>query len=102
MKRLFGLVAAGLMGLGFLPSANAQVDGVNFTLSPNVSYNWWNQNIALKNSPFYGLRLGVGFGPYVELRGTFEKSVNLKTRIGTSSMRMLSISLMEWSLTSLA
>lgn len=40
MKRLFGLVAVGLMGLGFLPSANAQVDGVNFTLSPNVSYNW--------------------------------------------------------------
>lgn len=89
MKRLFGLVAAGLMGLGFLPSANAQVDGVNFTLSPNVSYNWWNQNIALKNSPFYGLRLGVGFGPYVELRGTFEKSVNLKNTIKDKNWNFL-------------
>lgn len=81
MKKIFGLVAGGLMGLFSLSNANAQVDGVNFTLSPNVSYNWWNQNIALKNSPFYGLRLGVGFGPYVELRGTFEKSVNLKNTI---------------------
>ncbi|BDE82860.1 hypothetical protein CE91St14_18880 [Porphyromonas somerae] len=89
MKRLFGLVAAGLMGLGFLPSANAQVDGVNFTLSPNVSYNWWNQNIALKNSPFYGLRLGVGFGPYVELRGTFEKSVNLKNTLKDKNWNIL-------------
>lgn len=89
MKRLFGLVAVGLMGLGFLPSANAQVDGVNFTLSPNVSYNWWNQNIALKNSPFYGLRLGVGFGPYVELRGTFEKSVNLKNTIKDKNWNFL-------------
>lgn len=89
MKRLFGLVAAGLMGLGFLPSANAQVDGVNFTLSPNVSYNWWNQNIALKNSPFYGLRLGIGFGPYVELRGTFEKSVNLKNTIKDKNWNFL-------------
>lgn len=89
MKRLFGLVAAGLMGLGFLPSANAQVDGVNFTLSPNVSYNWWNQNIALKNSPFYGLRLGVGFGPYVELRGTFEKSVNLKNTLKDKNWNFL-------------
>lgn len=77
------------MGLGFLPSANAQVDGVNFTLSPNVSYNWWNQNIALKNSPFYGLRLGVGFGPYVELRGTFEKSVNLKNTIKDKNWNFL-------------
>lgn len=89
MKRLFGLVAVGLMGLGFLPSANAQVDGVNFTLSPNVSYNWWNQNIALKNSPFYGLRLGVGFGPYVELRGTFEKSVNLKNTLKDKNWNIL-------------
>lgn len=77
------------MGLSFLPSANAQVDGVNFTLSPNVSYNWWNQNIALKNSPFYGLRLGVGFGPYVELRGTFEKSVNLKNTIKDKNWNFL-------------
>lgn len=77
------------MGLGFLPSANAQVDGVNFTLSPNVSYNWWNQNIALKNSPFYGLRLGVGFGPYVELRGTFEKSVNLKNTLKDKNWNIL-------------
>ena len=81
MKKIFGLVAGGLMGLLSLSNANAQVDGVNFTLSPNVSYNWWNKNIALNNAPFYGLRLGVGFGPYVELRGTFEKSVNLKNSL---------------------
>lgn len=94
------------MGLGFLPSANAQVDGVNFTLSPNVSYNWWNQNIALKNSPFYGLRLGVGFGPYVELRGTFEKSVNLKNTLKDKSWNILNEDALNklegWTLISLA
>lgn len=62
-------------------TAKAQVDGVNIVVSPHASYNWWNENIALKDSPFYGLRLGVGFGPYFEIRGTFEKSINLKSAL---------------------
>lgn len=78
MRKIYSLMLGGLLGFFAFPTANAQVDGVSFTLSPSASYNWWNQNVALKNSPFYGARLGIGFGPYVELRGTFEKSINLK------------------------
>lgn len=79
MRRVCSIILGGLLGLFVFTNAKAQVDGVSYTLSPSLSYNWWNQNIALKNSPFYGLRLGFGFGPYIELRGTFEKSMNLKS-----------------------
>ena len=78
MRRICSFILGGLLGLFAFSNASAQVDGVSYTVSPSVSYNWWNQNVALKNSPFYGLRFGFGFGPYVELRGTFEKSINLK------------------------
>lgn len=89
MKKFVGLVLGGLLGLFTFAPAQAQIDGVSFSVSPHASYNWWNQNIGLKNSPFYGLRLGVGFGPYVELRATAEKSLNLKQSLEGKSWNIL-------------
>ncbi|MDO5017627.1 MAG: outer membrane beta-barrel protein [Porphyromonas sp.] len=94
-RKLKALVIGGLLGLLGMSTANAQVDGVNFTLSPNISYNWWNQNIALNNSPFYGLRVGVGFGPYVELRGAVEKSINLKNTLQDKEWNPLSDNILD-------
>lgn len=72
------LLVAGVLGALAFGTVQAQVRDVNVTVSPLLEYNWWNKNIALKNSPFYGARVGFGFGPFFELRGTFEKSLNLK------------------------
>ncbi len=89
MKKFYGLILGGILGLLTFTTAHAQIDGVSFSLSPNVSYNWWNENIALKNSPFYGVRLGIGFGPYVELQGSVEKSINLKQNLEGKSWNIL-------------
>ena len=76
------LVVAGLMASAFAGSnATAQVRDVSVMVSPYASYNWWNSNIALKNSPFIGARVGFGFGPFFEIRANYEQSINLKNAL---------------------
>lgn len=76
------LAVAGLMASTLAGSnANAQVRDVSVMVSPYASYNWWNSNIALKNSPFVGARVGFGFGPFFEIRANYEQSINLKNAL---------------------
>lgn len=76
------LAVAGLMAATFAGSnASAQVRDVSVMVSPYASYNWWNSNIALKNSPFVGARVGFGFGPFFEIRANYEQSINLKNAL---------------------
>ena len=76
------LAVAGLMVSALAGSnANAQVRDVSVMVSPYASYNWWNSNIALKNSPFVGARVGFGFGPFFEIRANYEQSINLKNAL---------------------
>lgn len=82
-KRKF-LLAGALAALA-ITGAKAQVKDVSITVSPFIEYNWWNDNIALKDSPFWGARVGFGFGPFFEVRGTFEKSLNLKNSLENKS-----------------
>lgn len=86
-KRKF-LLAGALAALA-ITGAQAQVKDVSITVSPFVEYNWWNDNIALKDSPFWGARVGFGFGPFFEVRGTFEKSLNLKNSLENKSWNIL-------------
>ena len=76
------LALAGLMAGAFAGNnATAQVRDVSVMVSPYASYNWWNSNIALKNSPFVGARVGFGFGPFFEIRANYEQSINLKNAL---------------------
>lgn len=95
MKKKIIVVAGLLTALIYGNVAKAQVQDVSVTLSPYVSYNWWNENIALKNSPFYGMRVGFGFGPFFELRGNFEKSINLKNTLQGKSWNPLNDEALE-------
>lgn len=61
--------------------ANAQVEDVSVTLSPTASYNWFDNNSAIKDGLMIGGRVGFGFGEYFELRALYEKSVDLKSEI---------------------
>lgn len=81
MKRIKTLLVAGVLAFVGITNSVAQVRDISVTASPSVSYTWWNENIALADSPFYGFRVGFGFGPFFELRGTFEKSINLKNSL---------------------
>ena len=81
MKMMKKIFIAGLFAVAGALSATAQVKDISVAVSPRVSYNWWNENIALNNSPFYGATVGFGVGPFLELRGTFEKSANIKNAL---------------------
>uniref|UniRef100_UPI0039A5F86F outer membrane beta-barrel protein n=1 Tax=Ornithobacterium rhinotracheale TaxID=28251 RepID=UPI0039A5F86F len=73
------IICSALAFLGI--QANAQVEDVSVTLSPIASYNWFDNNSAIKDGLMIGGRVGFGFGEYFELRGLYEKTVDVKSEI---------------------
>ena len=63
----------------FLINTNAQVKDISFTLSPAVSYHWWNDKSGLADNFLYGGQIGFGFGENIELRGVYFQSDKLIT-----------------------
>ena len=63
----------------FLINTNAQVKDISFTLSPAVSYHWWNDQSGLADDFLYGGQIGFGFGENIELRGVYFQSDKLMT-----------------------
>ncbi|MDO5656423.1 MAG: outer membrane beta-barrel protein [Flavobacteriaceae bacterium] len=61
--------------------ANAQVKDVSVTLQPTASYNWFDDNTAIEDGVMIGGRVGFGFGEALEIRGIYEKSIDLKNTI---------------------
>lgn len=62
-------------------NANSQIKDVTFTVSPMGEYTWWNENLTLDNSTFWGGRVGFGFGPLFEIRGFYQKSFDVKASL---------------------
>lgn len=80
MKKMsLALSAVMLLGLG--SKAAAQINDVTLTASPVAGYTWWDKNLNLGESPFWGARLGFAFGPILELRANYEKSYDLKGKL---------------------
>ena len=61
--------------------ANAQLKDVSVTLQPTASYNWFDKNTAIEDGVMIGGRVGFGFGEALEIRGIYEKSIDLKNSI---------------------
>tara|TARA_R110001583_G_scaffold43034_1_gene136806 strand:- start:14123 stop:16501 length:2379 start_codon:yes stop_codon:yes gene_type:complete len=59
--------------------AKSQVKDISFTLSPAAEYTWWDSKAGFNDGALVGGKLGFGFGEYLELRGTYVQSLNLKT-----------------------
>ncbi|KAA3627406.1 MAG: hypothetical protein DWQ02_19875 [Bacteroidetes bacterium] len=57
----------------------SQVAGINYTLSPSTEYVWWDDKSGLNDGLLLGGKLGIGFGEYLELRGTYMQAAGLKT-----------------------
>lgn len=75
MKKTVILSALAFAGI----QASAQVSNISVTLQPTASYNWFDNNTSIKDGVMVGGRVGFGFGEAFELRGTYEKSVDLKS-----------------------
>lgn len=77
MKKTIICSALAILGI----RANAQVEDISVTVSPTASYNWFDNNTAIKDGLMVGGRVGFAFGEYFELRGLYEKSVDLKNTV---------------------
>ncbi len=73
---LFVVIMLFLTSKGF-----SQVKDVSITVSPMAEYTWWDKNLTLDNSTFWGGRVGFGFGPLFEMRGFYQKSFDVKAAL---------------------
>lgn len=63
-------------------NVHAQVEDVSIIVSPTLSYNWFDGKSTIENGAMWGFQAGFGFGKHIELRGTFEKSLNMTQNFG--------------------
>jgi len=61
-----------LLMMGLASTAYAQVAGLNYSFSPTAERVIWSDNSGLSNGFIYGGKIGVGFGQYVELEGSYQ------------------------------
>ena len=77
MKKIITMCTLAFLGM----NVYSQMKDVTVTLQPTASYNWFDKNTAIEDGVMYGGRVGFGFGEAVELRGVYERSVNLKNTV---------------------
>lgn len=75
MKKKILLVA--LLAL-FTINLKSQIRDISLTVSPVIEHTWWDNNLTLDNSTFWGARVGFGFGPIFEIRGYYLQSLDTK------------------------
>lgn len=85
-KKLF--LVAGIMATLGIGQTKAQLKDVSFNVAPSLSYQWWNKNINLDNTLFYGVRAGFSFGPFLEIQGNFEKAWDLQGKLKSSNWNL--------------
>jgi hypothetical protein len=60
-------------------AAKAQVKDISITFSPAAEYTWWDDKAGLADGVLWGGKVGFGFGEYLELRGIYSQSFDIKT-----------------------
>lgn len=93
MKTSTNLTRITLLALCFLgafaPAARAQVKGISYSISPVGEYLDWEKNTGISNGFLVGGHLGFGFGEFVELRGTYLQSLDMKRNFGPLDLKEL-------------
>ncbi len=60
-----------------------QVSDISLNLTPTIGYTWWDNQVYIKNGAMVGGMLGFGLGRNLELRGIFERSLDLKSTLNS-------------------
>ena len=75
MNRLrMGLIALAMLALQvFAPpgTARSEVGGLHLNITPYGGYGVWAKEVNLNNRGMYGGRLGLGFGRYIGIEGSY-------------------------------
>ncbi len=69
-----------LLLLAFL-QVKGQVNDISFNLTPTANYTWWDNQLYIENGPMVGGMIGIGLGRFLELRGIYEQSLDLKSTL---------------------
>lgn len=75
-KIVFVALFASVLTIG-----KSQLKDVTFTLSPMIEHTWWNEYLTTDNSTFWGGRIGFGFGPMFEVRGYYQRSLDVQATL---------------------
>ncbi|UBM59928.1 hypothetical protein LAG90_04605 [Marinilongibacter aquaticus] len=78
MKKLTQLLSFLVLTILGLNPTFAQVNGISYTLSPQISQHYWGKSLGISNGFTAGAQLGFGFGEMLELKANYSQGLNLK------------------------
>ena len=67
----------------FALQVKGQVNNISLNLTPTANYTWWDNQLFIENGPMVGGIIGIGLGRNIELRGIYERSLDLKSSLNS-------------------
>lgn len=84
MNKKIPLLCTALVALLSFNGAKAQVKDASITVGGGVEYQFLDKALNIDNAMLWGVRAGFGFGPIVELRGVYDRSFGIKSKLNGS------------------
>lgn len=81
MNKKILLLCTALVALLSFNVAKAQVKDASVTVGGGVEYQFLDKALNIDNAMFWGVRAGFGFGPIVELRGVYDRSFGINSKL---------------------
>ena len=81
MNKKILLLCTALVALLSFNGAKAQVKDASITVGGGVEYQFLDKALNIDNAMLWGVRAGFGFGPIVELRGVYDRSFGIKSKL---------------------
>lgn len=84
MNKKILLLCTALVALLSFSGAKAQVKDASITVGGGFQYEFLDDALNIDNAMLWGVRAGFGFGPIVELRGVYDRSFGIKSKLNGS------------------
>ena len=81
MNKKILLLCTALVALLSFNGAKAQVKDASVTVGGGFQYEFLDDALNIDNAMLWGVRAGFGFGPIVELRGVYDRSFGIKSKL---------------------
>lgn len=85
MNKQILLLCTVLVALLSFNVTKAQVKDASITVGGGVEYQFLDPALNIDNAMLWGVRAGFGFGPIVELRGVYDRSFGIKSKLGQNN-----------------
>ncbi|MGV8962984.1 MAG: hypothetical protein ACOH2V_06355 [Candidatus Saccharimonadaceae bacterium] len=64
-----------------ISQVKGQVSDISINITPTAGYTWWDNQLYIEDGAMVGGMVGFGFGRFLELRGIYEQSLDLKSTL---------------------